>query len=43
MRSQPGIYNALGAQWDGQGKNFAVYSKHTIKFEFYPFDTNDTQ
>jgi glycogen operon protein len=37
----PGRPYPLGATWDGQGVNFALFSEHATKVELCLFDTPD--
>ena len=36
---QPGSFHRLGAHWDGQGVNFALFSAHAEKVELCIFDS----
>lgn len=38
---QPGTPYPLGATWDGQGVNFALFSRHATRIELCLFDTPD--
>lgn len=38
VRPRPGRPHPLGATWDGEGTNFAVYSQHSTKLELCLFD-----
>ena len=38
MRIWPGDPNPLGAVWDGQGTNFALFSEHAERVELCLFD-----
>ncbi|HET9513310.1 MAG TPA: glycogen debranching protein GlgX, partial [Gemmatimonadales bacterium] len=40
-RVWPGYYNVLGAQWDGEGTNFALFSEHATGVELCLFDRPD--
>jgi len=41
MRVLPGSPYPLGATWDGNGVNFAIYSEHATKVELCLFDSAD--
>src|ERR1700755_2744977 len=41
MRTRPGSAHPLGATWDGEGVNFAVYSGHATSVEPCLFDSAD--
>ena len=41
MRSWPGRPGPLGATWDGEGVNFAVFSEHATGVELCLFDRDD--
>ena len=41
MRVWPGRPYPLGATWDGQGVNFALFSEHAAKVELCMFDSPD--
>jgi isoamylase len=41
MRTRPGSPHPLGATWDGEGVNFAVYSGHATTVELCLFDSAD--
>lgn len=43
MRTRPGTPYPLGATWDGQGVNFAIFSKHAIGVKLCLFDTVDAK
>ena len=40
-RVWPGSHNVLGAQWDGEGTNFALFSEHATGVELCLFDRPD--
>ncbi len=40
MRSQPGRPHPLGAVWDGEGTNFALFSEHATSVELLLFDAD---
>ena len=40
MRIKPGFPYPLGAEWDGEGVNFSIYSEHAEKVELCLFDNN---
>jgi uncharacterized protein YjbI with pentapeptide repeats len=40
---RPGKPHPLGATWDGQGVNFAVFSRHATRVELCLFDTADVE
>ena len=42
-RIREGSPNQLGAQWDGSGTNFAVFSAHATKIELCIFDWDGQQ
>jgi isoamylase len=37
-RARPGAPAPLGATWDGEGTNFAIYSEHATQVELCLFD-----
>ncbi|MFK8182712.1 MAG: glycogen debranching protein GlgX [Phormidesmis sp.] len=39
VRQLPGTANTLGATWDGEGTNFAIFSEHATKVELCLFGT----
>ena len=39
IRQLPGTANDLGATWDGEGTNFAIFSEHATKVELCLFGT----
>ena len=41
MRVWPGQPYPLGATWDGEGVNFALFSEHATGVELCLFDTPD--
>ena len=41
MRTQPGRAYPLGATWDGEGVNFALFSEHATTVELCLFDRAD--
>src|SRR6185295_13923424 len=41
MRAWPGNPYPLGAMWDGNGVNFALFSEHATKIELCLFDSPD--
>jgi isoamylase len=41
MRIWPGTANRLGAIWDGEGVNFALFSQNATKVELCFYDSND--
>jgi len=41
MRVWPGTPHPLGATWDGEGVNFAIFSEHATGVELCIFDTPD--
>ena len=43
MRVWPGRPNPLGANWDGAGVNFALFSENATKVELCLFDSADAQ
>jgi isoamylase len=43
MRMQPGRPYPLGANWDGSGVNFAIFSEHATKVELCLFDGEDRE
>ena len=42
MRVRPGRPHPLGATWDGEGVNFAVFSQNAVAIELCLFDTVDS-
>jgi glycogen operon protein len=42
MRTWPGSPYPLGATWDGEGVNFALFSEHATRVELCLFDRADT-
>ncbi|HEV8244251.1 MAG TPA: glycogen debranching enzyme GlgX, partial [Polyangiaceae bacterium] len=38
MRTRPGSPQPLGATWDGEGVNFAIFSQHATAIELCLFD-----
>jgi isoamylase len=38
VRTEPGSFHPLGASWDGQGVNFALFSEHATAVELCLFD-----
>ncbi len=42
MRAWPGTPTPLGATWDGEGVNFALFSEHATAVELCLFDREDT-
>jgi isoamylase len=42
-RGQPGAPYPLGATWDGQGVNFALFSEHASRVDLCLFDSADSQ
>jgi isoamylase len=43
MRMQPGRPYPLGANWDGSGVNFAIFSEHATRVELCLFDGEDRE
>jgi isoamylase len=43
LQQLPGTANVLGAQWDGQGTNFALFSEHATKVELCLFDAQNRE
>lgn len=43
MHVKPGSAYPLGATWDGQGVNFAIYSENASKIELCLFDEHDKE
>ncbi|MEO8877345.1 MAG: glycogen debranching protein GlgX, partial [Polyangiaceae bacterium] len=43
MNLLPGIAHPLGANWDGSGINFAIYSENATKIELCLFDENGAE
>jgi glycogen operon protein len=41
MRVRPGSAHPLGATWDGEGVNFALFSEHATAVELCLFDASD--
>src|SRR5689334_103484 len=41
MRVRPGSAHPLGATWDGEGTNFALFSEHATAVELCLFDVPD--
>jgi glycogen operon protein len=41
MRARPGSAHPLGATWDGEGVNFALFSEHATSVELCLFDAPD--
>ncbi len=41
MRVWPGRPHPLGAHWDGQGTNFALFSRHATRVQLCLFDGPD--
>ena len=39
----PGDYTRLGAHWDGEGTNFALFSDHATRVELCLFDETGQQ
>jgi len=37
-QARPGAPNPLGATWDGEGTNFAIYSEHATRVELCLFN-----
>ena len=42
MRAWPGTATPLGATWDGEGTNFALFSEHATRVELCLFDSADS-
>jgi glycogen operon protein len=42
-RTWPGRFTPLGATWDGEGTNFALYSEGAERVDLCLFDENDTE
>jgi isoamylase len=42
MRIWPGSPHPLGATWDGEGVNFAIFSEHATSVELCLFDTPES-
>ena len=43
MRAWPGQPFPLGAQWDGEGTNFSLFSEHAQRVELCLFDADDVE
>ncbi|MBE9080335.1 glycogen debranching protein GlgX [Romeria aff. gracilis LEGE 07310] len=43
IQQLPGTANELGATWDGQGTNFALFSENATKVELCLFDSSDRE
>ena len=43
MRTRPGTPQPLGATWDGEGVNFALFSQHATAVELCLFDAPDSR
>src|SRR6202012_1243363 len=43
MKTRPGIPYPLGATWDGDGVNFALYSEHAAGVDVCLFDENGVE
>jgi len=42
VRTRPGVPHPLGANWDGQGVNFALFSQHATGVDLCLFDRPDS-
>ena len=43
MKIKPGTPYPLGATWDGEGVNFALFSEHATKVELCFFDSPESK
>src|SRR5688500_12590691 len=43
MRIRPGRPHPLGATWDGEGVNFALFSQHATQVELCLFESKDAK
>jgi isoamylase len=43
MRTRPGSPNPLGATWDGEGVNFAIFSQHATSVELCLYDQDSAE
>ena len=40
---RPGVATSIGANWDGEGTNFALFSAHAERVELCLFDANGAE